>query len=424
MADHSFAVRLYPKQDKAKKDGTVPIYAKLWLDKQKTEITTGRYIQPTCWDDKAQRVVRDENADDLNRYLSTFKGKLENAYSQLYTAGEEITLDAIRARVLGEPTRRQKGFIEVMEEHNKHFLSLVGTKYSQGSYKNYKSTLKYLKEFIPEHYKKADVPLPQVNYQFLQAYYHFLMTKKECKTNGANKQVQRVKKVMNYAMKHEYISTNPTATFSIKNTPVSKVILTLEEVGRIAALSLQRPTLKMVRDVFLFQCYTGLAYCDVKELKQSHIVAGDDGQQWIKKEREKSHITFSVPLLSPAKVLLEEYVSQREGVAIFPVLTNQKMNLNLKLIQELAGVAKTLTTHIARHTFATTITLKHKVPIETVSKMMGHTKLSTTQIYAKVLDDKIREDMQGLENIFTSTKANKVEDFNSLTQYIFSSIAA
>ena len=405
MAEHDFTIRLYLKHDKARQDGAVPIYAKLKLDGQKTETATKKYIDPRFWDSTSQSAINHENADELNKVLSAFRSKLDKAFLQLCVSGEDFTVEEVKLLSQGEFVKKQKGIVEVMEEHNKHFLSLIPAKYSQGSYKNYKSTLKYLKEFVPAQYKKQDVPLTQVNYAFLEAYYSFLLAKKNCKNNGANKQIQRVKKVMNYALKHEYIATNPTATFSLTSDPVTKVILTNAEIDRLANLALHNQTMEKVRDVFLFQCYTGLAYADAYALAPEHFTVGDDGEKWIKKDRTKSKIAFMVPLLPPALLILQKYLRAKQGdERILPVLSNQKMNQNLKLIQELAGIRKNLTTHLARHTFSTTICLANGVPIETVSKMLGHTKLATTQIYAKVLEGKIAEDMNALKQRLGNSK--------------------
>jgi len=184
------------------------------------------------------------------------------------------------------------------------------------------------------------------------------------------------------------------ATYTVEYTPVNKVALNMAEIDRLAGLSLQRDVLKSVRDVFLMQCYTGLAYADIRQLSKSHISIGDNGTQWIRMKRQKTSVSFAVPLLPAALAILDKYMPNSDPeTPLLPVITNQKMNENLKLLQELAGISKNLTTHLARHSFAT-LTLNYGVPISSVSRMLGHTKLSTTQIYAKVLEGTIDEDMK------------------------------
>ena len=393
MKTASFGVKLFLKE-RLKDDGTATIYARVRLGRDnKMELTTNKSIAPKYWHPSG-KVVKHPDAQEINNHLDTFKSKINSAYSQLFIAQQEITLDAIKAIVLGEPVTSRHTLIAVAQEHNDHFNSMLGIKYSYGSYKNYKTTLKYLREFVPVFYKKQDIPLSQVNYKFCESFFTFLTTKKQCHTNGANKQLQRLKKIINYAIKHDYVQTNRMATYSLEFEPVNKVALTLAEVSKLSRLLIQRKTMDEVRDVFLMQCYTGLSYADIKQLSAKHLSVAENGVYWIHMERQKSGVAFAIPLLPQALAILQRYITQvaTDG-PIFRVLTNQQMNAHLKLIQELAGISKNLTTHLARHTFATTITLSHGVPIETVSRMLGHTKLSTTQMYAKVLETKIAADM-------------------------------
>jgi site-specific recombinase XerD len=398
MQHQILQVRFFLKKQRPKMDGTLFIYARIRLSRQnKLELTTNQSVLPQQWDDKKGVVVNHPDVNIMNKYLEAFKGNINNAFSQLYIAKQPITLEAIKALLMGESAIKQFGLLEVAEEHNANFETMVGIKYSYGSYKNYKTTLKFLKEFVPLYFKKADIPLPQVNYKFCEAYFKFLTTKKTSHVNGANKHIQRLRKLMNYAIKHEYIQTSPMASYSLEFEPVNKVALTIEEIQRIADVELMVPTMDHVRNIFLFQCYTGLSYSDVRLLTPMHISVGLNNTYWIHMKRQKTKVAFAIPLLSPALAIMQKYLPTSDNTSpIFPVLSNQKMNDNLKLIQSSAKISKRLTTHLGRHSFATTITLSNGVPMETVSRMLGHTKLSTTQIYAKVLETKIGSDMQTL----------------------------
>ncbi len=394
MKSTSFTIKLFLKVERQKKDGTATIYARLRLDGNKMELTSNKNATPEQWNDKAGKVIKHPDSRQLNKYLEAFVSKINNAYSQLFIAQQHITLEAIRSLVLGLPAKEKSvTLLSVATEHNVQFEQLIGVKYSYGSYKNYKSTLKYLIEFIPLYTHKKDIPLSGVNYRFCEAYFSYLTTSKQCHTNGANKQLQRLKKIINYAIKLGYIQTNPMASYTLEFEPVDKVALTQMEIQQLFELDLKRPVLQHVRDIFLIQCFTGLSYSDIKLLAPEHISLGQNDTYWIRMRRQKTKVSFAIPLLQPALLILDTYIKS-PGYPILPVLSNQKMNENLKLIQELAGIHKNLTTHLARHTFATTITLSNGVPLETVSKMLGHTKLSTTQIYAKVLDSKIDNDMK------------------------------
>jgi len=397
MKTASFGVKLFLKSGRLKEDGTATIYARIRLDRDnKMELTTNKSIDPKYWQESG-RVVKHPDANQINKHLDAFKNKINSAYSELFIAQQEITLEAIKSIVLGEPVAPKHTLLSVAVEHDQHFKSMLGIKYSPGSYKNYKTTLKYLTEFVPVHSYKADIPLTAVNYKFCEAFFTYLTTVKDCHTNGANKQLQRLKKIVNYAIKLGYIPTNPMAAYTLEFEPVNKVALTLPELERLKKLELHRETLEQVRDVFLMQCYTGLSYADIKLLSQKHVSLAENGTYWIHMARQKTKVSFAIPLLQQALVILQKYApEERSDKPLFPVLSNQKMNENLKVLQELAGISKNLTTHLARHSFATSVALSNGVPIETVSRLLGHTKLSTTQVYAKVLETKIEADMAEL----------------------------
>lgn len=233
MKTASFGVKLFLKAGRLKDDGTAVIYARIRTDRNnKMELTTNKSVAPIHWDGKG-RVVKHPDAKQINKHLEAFVSKINNAYSELYVAQQEITLDAIKALVLGQAATPQHTLLSVAQEHNSHFKSMLGIKYSQGSYKNYKTSFKYLTEFIPMYNGKPDVLLTSVNYKFCEAFFTYLTTKKDCHTNGANKQLQRLKKFVNYAIKLGYIQTNPMASFTLEFDPVNKVALTVRELERL-----------------------------------------------------------------------------------------------------------------------------------------------------------------------------------------------
>lgn len=393
-----YNISFYLRKYRINKENKAPIYIRISLNKEKMEIPSGQYIDITKWDDKAQRVIRCNDVNNVNNMLTIIKGEVNQVISQLYISGEIVTIANIRKMYKGESLKEIHTLITTAEEHNKHFEGNVGIKYSYGSYKNYKTTLKYLREFVPLFNSKRDIELSAVNYKFCESFFSFLTTSKKCHVNGANKQMQRLRKIINYAIRLGYMASNPMSNYQLEFTPVTKLALTMEEVHRIFALQLSQ-SLEQVKDTFLLQCYTGLSYSDVKALTREHISAGSDKSVWIRMTRQKTKVMFTVPLLPRAQHIISKYLpNSKAGLPLISVLSNQKMNKALKTIQKLAGISKNLTTHLARHTFATTITLSNGVPIETVSKMLGHTKLSTTQVYAKVLENKIGADMQALSS--------------------------
>lgn len=400
MTPNTFSVRFIIRNDRMDSEGYVPIYARIVINGETLRIALNYKTKASSWIATSDLVKTNaKNSKEINEAIESMKSRIYQAHSHILATNKPLNAEQLKIQLFGiEVTEKLPTLLEITKQHNANFEKMVGIKYSQGSYKNYKTSLLFLTEFIPTYNGKKDIQLKEVNYKFAEAFFTYLTTVKTCKQNGANKQIQRLKTIINYAIKQGHLQTNALNAFSLEFTPVNKIALTMEELIRIQELKLQRTTLQDVRDVFLLQCYTGLSFGDVKRLSKNDIHRISENEYWIKMSREKTKIGFTVPLLPQAMFILLPYLDVEEvDKPLLPVLSNQKMNDNLKLIQELAGINKNLTTHLARHTFATTITLGNGVPIETVSKMLGHTKLATTQMYAKVLDNKIASDMRKLK---------------------------
>ena len=261
---------------------------------------------------------------ELNRYLDSYKGKIFSAYSTLLSTGETINAVNFKEAFFGKPDLRKYYLIETTREHNIQFEKLIGIKFSYGSYKNYKTTLKYLIEFIPIYYTTKDILLTQADYKFCESYFDYLTNTKNCKTNGANKQIQRIKKIINYAIRTGYIQANPMASYSLQFKPANRIALTMEEIKLIMNVSFKREVLQKVRDVFIFQCFTGLSYSDLKALQSFHLQRIEN-KLWIKMERQKTEVAFSIPLLQTALDVLNKYRDKiANQVYLLPVLSNKK----------------------------------------------------------------------------------------------------
>ena len=401
----NYNISFYLRTARGQEDGSAPLYARVRIDQEKYETSLGHNLHPSNWNNKKEQAIKCEHAALINSIISTFKTEIIKAITDLQLSKNEVTLENVRKLLKGEQISRTYKLIEVTVEHNQLFEKQVGTKFSHGSYKNYRTTLSFLKEFIKYQYNRNDIQLKEVNHKFCEHYFVWLTTEKTSKQNGAAKHLQRLKKIMNYAIRMGYLTTNPIQSYAISMKPVARVALTWEEITLIQGLKLQTDRLKCIRDIFIFQVFTGLPYADIKVFSNKHLIKGIDGKFWIKMERTKTHNPFAVPLLPAALEILQQYVKVDAPVdePIFPVLSNQKMNYNLKIIQEIAGISKNLHTHLPRHTFASTITLLNGVPIETVSKMLGHSKIMATMTYARVGELKIAGDMQHLENKLTKT---------------------
>ena len=395
----NYNISFYLRVNRLQGDGKAPIYARIRIGKEKLELSIDQSITPKYWNNARQTVNKCPEAALINSIMSAFKADALKAITNLQLTSIDISIENVKKLLKGEPVTENYTLLKVTAEHNSNFEKQVGIQYSYGSYKNYKTTLAFLKEFINSQYRKHDLPIKQLNQKFCEQYFIWLTTEKTCKQNGAAKHIQRLKKVLNYAVKMGYTDINPVAGYSVKLKIVPRIALTWEEINKILDLKLQDTRLQSIRDIFIFQIYTGLAYADIKAFCPKHIWKNIDNKIWIRMERTKTHNTFTVPLLLPAIEILQKYLPQvaYPDNPIFPVLSNQKMNGHLKVLQEIAGINKSLHTHLPRHTFASTITLLNGVPIETVSKMLGHSKISMTQTYARVGELKIEGDMLLLE---------------------------
>lgn len=415
---HTFIIHFWLKKKSIRKDGTIPIYLRIRLDGISADISTKESIIEEHWCPDAQRVnVKVKNANFINDALDDISTEIKNAYRILRQEGRYITVQAIKLRYLGEdsPLRTLR---ELLKYHHKTEIK----KLEKGTAKNYGATEKYLLCYLSEKYKTPDIPLTQINYAFVLGFENYLrsckplMKSQPLGNNGVMKHLERFKKMTTIACKLDCIKQDPFAFFNAKFTSYDRQYLDIEELNLIEELDLTDIGLRRVRDCFVFACYTGLSYIDVKRLRPEQVVIGIDGDEWIFTKREKSKTSVKVPLLNKAKEVLEKYSDTGYGKnkeLLLPVYSNQKCNAYLKKIVGKCKIDKNISFHAARHTFATTVTLANGVPLETVSKLLGHRRLSTTQIYARVMEKKISEDIALLK---TKLKLSHVTIENSVSR--------
>lgn len=289
---------------------------------------------------------------------------------------------------------------ECSQDHNDKVEALIGQDFAPGTLERYKTSLKHTQEFLNWKYKISDIDITKIDHAFIMDYDFWLRSVRKCANNTEVKYIKNFKKIMRLCMANGWLSKDPFLGYKAKIKEVERPYLTKEEIQAVYEKEFASERLNQVRDIFLFSCYTGLAYVDVVKLSKSHINIGIDGDKWIFTNRQKTGTATRVPLLPLAQEIILKYEDHPECVnlnVLFPVLSNQKMNSYLKEIANVCGINKELTFHIARHTFATTVTLSNGVPIESVSKMLGHKNIKTTQHYAKILDKKVSDDMLALK---------------------------
>jgi site-specific recombinase XerD len=400
MKTKNFNLTFYLKKLKGYESGILPIYLRVAVDGKRSEATIGRGIEPEKWDEKREKARGNtEDARALNAHLDSILAKLKRIHTRMFDSEEEITADTLRNEFDGKGVK-SKMLLEIFQDHNSQMESLIGRGFGANTLKTFKSSLKHVREFIEWKYKRPDYELRKVDYNFIKDYDFYLRTEKKCIPISADKYVKHLKKVILLCLANRWIMTNPFLHYRSTAKPSPRTFLTKYELAAIKDKKLTIERLNVVRDIFVFSCYTGLAYIDVQKLTPEEIAKGDDGKLWIFTKRHKTDTPSHIPLLKEALQIIEQYkdhpICQRRSL-LLPVLTNQRMNSYLKEIGDVCGISKILTFHMARHTFATTVTLSNGVPMETVSKMLGHNSIKTTQHYAKVLDGKISEDMQRLE---------------------------
>ncbi|WP_373516388.1 site-specific integrase [Pricia sp.] len=285
--------------------------------------------------------------------------------------------------------------LEIFQEHNNQVDSLVGQDFAEGTTERYRTARSHLAEYIPHDYRKKDMPVKQVDHAFITGFEYYLKTKRKCSHNTAIKYVVNFKKIIRIADANGWIAKDPFANYRVRLKNVEREFLTTEELQQLMDTPFQHQRLEHVRDCFVFCCFTGLAYADVKKLTHDDFVTGIDGELWINSKRTKTKTKSNIPVLPTALMILEKYENSPNLIndKVLPVLNNQKRNAYLKEIGVLSGIKKNLTTHLARRTFATTGTLSNGVSIESVSKMLGHKSLRTTQHYAKILNRKVSEEV-------------------------------
>ncbi|HEV8508483.1 MAG TPA: site-specific integrase [Chitinophagaceae bacterium] len=379
--------------------GKVPIYLRITINGARFEISIGRQIDSANWHAKVGRVIGvTDEAKTLNSFLDTQRSRAIQFEQQILGEGKELTIETFREKWLGIKEKPIM-LVDVFLEHNRKMKLLIGKEYAQLTYIRFETTLAHTKKFLKYKYGVEDVDVKKLDYAFINEYAFWLKAVRNCNQNSTIKYLSNFKKIVNFCIQSGFIQRNPFVGFKMVKKEVVREILSKEDLEKMAVTPFPTERSSQVRDIFLFCCYTGLAYADIKKLKRSEIVIGVDGERWIFTARQKTDTPSKIPLLPAAQEIMAKYENHPICVnknLLMPVLSNQKMNDYLKQIADLCGINKVLTFHIARHTFATTVTLSNGVPIETVSKMLGHKSLRTTQHYAKVLDLKVSQDMNAL----------------------------
>ncbi len=381
-----------------------PIYLRITVNGKKVEIATGHWIKLNEWDTKKQQAKGvSQESGLINNYITSTKSKILQAQNSFTIAGSpNVTAELVKERLLGASPEK-KSLLQLFAYHNEQVKEQVGKDFKDGTYKHYVVTYNKVKKFIKDYCKTDDFPLESLSHKFVTDFEFYLKTTEGLSNNSAMKKIKQVKKIINLALANEWLTKNPFANFKCSYKDPKREALTNEELNLLSEKKFSTERLTAIRDIFLFGCYTGLRFSDIQKLTPSNIITGIDGNQWLTVDTTKTDDRCNIPLLPQALQIIEKYgtnpVCLHKGV-LFPVRSNQKTNEFLKEIADIAGIKKRLHFHLARHTFATTITLNNGVSLETVGKMLGQRNIRTTQIYAKMNDTRISNEMNLVKSKF------------------------
>jgi site-specific recombinase XerD len=418
----SISVKFFARKDRATDEGLVPVFMRIGIGEKRINIVTKIHVKINEWSVEHSKLkTNTEEARRINKSLEGFKFKAFDYQRELMTEGKEVTLENIKAKWYGISLEKETMLMEVFKDHNAQMKALIGQEFSPLTFERYETSFRHTQEFMRWKYKIDDIDVKKLNYEFISNYEFWLKSVRKCDHNTSVKYLSNFKKIVHICIKHGWLDKDPFVGFKMTKREVERPFLVEEELTRIFDENFKMPRLRQVRDIFIFCCYTGLAYADVKKLTREEISTGIDGKKWIWTSRQKTDSATRVPLMARALEILERYKDDPQCVnqgRILPVLSNQKMNSYLTEIADACNITKKMTFHTARHTFATTVTLSNGVPIETVGKMLGHKNLKTTQHYARILDLKVSEDMNNLRKILEAKEKAAASKKESITSKI------
>ena len=397
MERTTFGLLFYIRRDKTNKKGEAPVFMRLTINGERADASIKRFIEPHAWNSaKGKANEKSRGGKDLNLYLDAISANILRIQRDLELDKKEVSAQIILNRYLGKEQSDRHTLMEVFRAHNEKCRALSGISLAPGTVIRYETSLRLTEAFLRTTYKKEDCYLDEITHQFVEDYDFYLRTVRRCCHNTTTKYLLNFKKIIRIALDKGWIKKDPFAQVHFHFEPVEREFLEKQELKVLLNKEITITRLSQVRDIFCFCCLTGLAFMDVQQLKPEHLVADIHGKIWIRKARQKTKNMCNIPLLDEAQKIIDRYrdhpYCQTHGV-LLPVCSNQKMNSYLKELADICGIRKNLSTHCARHTFAT-LTLASGATIDNVAKMLGHANVNMTRRYAKVLDSSIMRDME------------------------------
>lgn len=399
------------KKAKLLKNGEASVAMRITVDGQRVENNIRKSILPNLWDQSKERAKGTSKAAiDLNRFVEEARIRVHQIVTELQQAGEQINPLMVQQRFygIGQVRKQERTILQVIQDHNDEAQKLIGKDFVEITWRRYETIKRYLGELIKQKYGVEDLPLSHFTGEVIRAYEVYLKTEKDLCQNTLIRYMKALKKITNRCLANDWIQKDPFAGIKFREEPTEPEFLTLEEVDRIYNCTPGSRRLEVIRDLFLMSAFTGLAFTDVSQLTEDHIVIDNDGNKWIRKPRQKTKQMSNIPLLDVPLSIIEKYQgdpkAKKKGV-LLPVPCNQVMNRYLKEIATICNINKHLTMHTARHTYAT-LCLSQGVSLKNVSKMLGHASVKMTERYARVLDSSILRDMNNIRKTMNLGKRN------------------
>lgn len=404
MKRTTFKICFYIQKSRVAKDGQAPILLRVTVNGQRSVASVNLKVNPKNWNSVASKSIANTRKDDeVNARLDTIRLRVMQIYREMELDREPISAQKVIDKYFGRDSHSEIMLLDVFREHNDRCHKLSGNGMASATVVRYETSYKHTAAFIESVYKRQDIPIADVDHKFITDYEFWLRTERKCNHNSTTKYLKNFKKIIRIALANDYISKDPFVNIKFKLDVVEREFLEDHEIKAIIDKDIPIQRLAQVRDVFIFAVFTGLAFSDLKGLKQEHLVRDNNDDLWIRKVRQKTKNMCNIPLLNPARKILERYKGHPECVTkgvLLPTLCNQKMNMYLKELATICGINKEICTHTGRHSFATSVALANGVSIENVAKMLGHSNTNMTRHYARVLDKSIKRDMAKVDSKF------------------------
>ena len=381
---------------KINQKGLCPLNCRITLNKERKQFTTGLFVNPNHWENKLQKVSnKDANYKFINAQIEQIQIKLNNIVLVFQLQNGDCTLDNIYNNYIGKEIKKKENILSYYKQYLIKIKKLVGLELKESTYNKFVYVGNHLEAFLKWKFRKTDFPLEELSLQFLDDFDYFLKIEKKQSQITINKTIQRLRTPIKQAISEGYLDRDPFILHKTKTVRKTVIFLTTEELKTFEETVFQQKRLSTIQDLFIFCCYTGLAYNEMSNLENKHIRIGFDSMNWIQMKREKTQREISIPILPKAQIIIDKYLKNK--ALIFPSISNQKFNSYLKEIADISGINKRLTHHVARKTFASTVLLYNDVPMEIVSELLGHSNMTITQeSYGKIVQKKVSEEMKTL----------------------------